>query len=178
VVSLQFRVYDPRGQQGKRPRHGIELLPIGTVAAIAAQQPFPPQLRHLPPQPFEHLVVPGDAVVGIMTPQLLVDGTIAEYRSKARFRWMVSPFRAGWSRQVSIETFGRSSVLHSPFGFWFFLTSAFPVSQGFGWRQQRLSSQTRSGASIRLQNTDSKLPSQFRLGAGSGSRAATCSPSW
>jgi len=48
-----------------------------------------------------------------------LNGTIAGYRSKARFRWVVSPFRTGWSRRVSIETFSCSSVLRPPFGSWF-----------------------------------------------------------
>ena len=51
VVSLQFRVNDSWCQQGKGPQHGIELLPVGTVASIPSHQPLPPQLRHLPPQP-------------------------------------------------------------------------------------------------------------------------------
>ena len=45
-----------------------------------------------------------------------LNGTISGYRSKARFRWMVNPFRAGWSRQVSVETFSHSLVQRSPFG--------------------------------------------------------------
>ena len=46
------------------------------------------------------------------------------------------PFPGGsGSRRVSIETFSCSLLLRSPFGLWFLLTSAIPVSQGFGWRQ-------------------------------------------
>ena len=64
-------------------------------------------------------------------------GTITGYLHKARFRWVVSPFRAGLIPPGLDRNFQLLATSTASFRFWFLLTSAIPVSQGFGWRHER-----------------------------------------
>jgi hypothetical protein len=67
-----------------------------------------------------------------------LNGIITEYRSKASFRWVVSPFRAGMIPPGLYRDFQSLVSSSSSFIFWFLVhvTSAIPVPHGFGWRHQ------------------------------------------
>jgi hypothetical protein len=82
-----------------------------------------------------------------------LNGTISGYRSKARFRWVVNPFRAGLIPPGLNRNFQLLVSSTVSFRFMVFLTSAIPVSQGFGWRQER----RRSGNGYRRRAFDCGL---------------------
>jgi hypothetical protein len=64
-----------------------------------------------------------------------LEGVVSESPTKARFRWRVSPFRAGRLPPGLDRGFLLLVLSTAPFGFIVSGLSAVPASQGFGWRQ-------------------------------------------